>query len=337
MNAQLLLWIVETFTKPGETILDPMAGSGTTMLACILGRHCILVELEEKFIEMCQNNWEKIRHKPQPGYEMGTCQIIQGDARNLSTILCDKIITSQPYPAISPAHTKEGEELRLKIAKERGVSPDKVSFLDYTKKQVNSIITSPPYAQMAHGSVEDKISSGFQSDMARAIIEGSVREYSDNLNNIGNLPYGSIDGIITSPPYEGTIERTKEGTRRGIRSRMIDQQKEYGMYIDQASDNNIGNLKSTSYLQAMLQVYQECFRILRPGGLMILVTKNFIRNKQIVRLDLDTIKLCELAEFTFVERHYRKLLTQSFWRALYYKKYPMVERIDYEDILVFYK
>ena len=45
MDAQLLIWIAEKYTKAGETILDPMAGSGTTMLACTLGRNVILVRL----------------------------------------------------------------------------------------------------------------------------------------------------------------------------------------------------------------------------------------------------------------------------------------------------
>lgn len=47
MDAQLLIWLVERYTRPGETILDPMAGSGTTMLACTVGRNVILVELEK--------------------------------------------------------------------------------------------------------------------------------------------------------------------------------------------------------------------------------------------------------------------------------------------------
>lgn len=59
MDAQLLIWIVEKYTAEGETILDPMAGSGTTMLACGLGRNCILVELEDKFCKMMADNWNE--------------------------------------------------------------------------------------------------------------------------------------------------------------------------------------------------------------------------------------------------------------------------------------
>ena len=339
MDDQLLIWMIEKFTKPGETILDPMFGSGTTMLACILGRNVIGVELEPKFIDMAKANWEKVKQKPQLGYSMGDCQILQGDARNLSGLLADSIITSPPYaeglasegrgidlsktkrdgdirhqslghltygvgfgknpdnigglpygsidsvissPPYSeskvPPHTKEGEELRLKIAKERGVSPDKVSYMDYTKK---------------------------------------------------------VDHIITSPPYEG-IEIAPSGSQapRKIRKQRLEKIDDH---YNSENQINIGNLKSASYLEAMLIVYQECYKVLKPQGLMVLVTKNFIRHQKEMRLDSDTIKLCETAGFTFQERWYRELPAQSFWRIIYKKKHPSAPELKYEDILVFRK
>ena len=70
---------------------------------------------------------------------------------------------------------------------------------------------------------------------------------------------------------------------------------------------------------------------------MVLVTKNFIREKKEVHLDDDTIRLCEAAGFSFVERHYRKLPAVSFWRVIYRQKYPEAPVIDKEDILAFRK
>jgi len=87
----------------------------------------------------------------------------------------------------------------------------------------------------------------------------------------------------------------------------------------------------------MLQVYRQCYKVLKAGGLMILVTKNFIRDKKIVRLDLDTTRLCEEAGFRPIDTYHRKLPTQSFWRTIYHQKYPNVERIEFEEILVFAK
>ena len=70
---------------------------------------------------------------------------------------------------------------------------------------------------------------------------------------------------------------------------------------------------------------------------MVLVTKNFIRNKKIVDLADDTIKLCEGAGFKLKERLARKLIQQSFWRTLYYHRFPDVQRLTHEDILIFEK
>jgi len=60
-------------------------------------------------------------------------------------------------------------------------------------------------------------------------------------------------------------------------------------------------------------------------------------NPCMVWLDLDTIKLCEQSGFALKERLKRKLTQQSFWRTIYYKKYPNVSKIEYEDVLVFEK
>ena len=78
---------------------------------------------------------------------------------------------------------------------------------------------------------------------------------------------------------------------------------------------------------------------------MALVTKNFVRKGKMMRLDLDTIKLCQAAGFTFKERKYRKLDSVSFWissaRKKFYKNNP--DKIsgdpfaEYEDVLVFEK
>jgi len=223
--------------------------------------------------------------------------------------------------------------------------------------QYDKIITSPPYAE-AKSAITDKIwlrehqdelSQKSPSRKGAHQRENQHHErliIPDNPSNIGNLTYGNIDAVITSPPYEGSI--SGESHTEEARAKEFDKLRKLGYKINpnsadnkvrgaiySSSEANIGNLKSQSYLEAMLQVYQQCHKALKPNGLLILVTKNFIRNKVVVRLDLDTIKLCEQVGFELIERHYRELPAQSFWRVIYHQKYPEVELIDKEDILVF--
>jgi len=322
MDAQLLIKIVETYTQPGETILDTMAGSGTTMLACGLGRNVILLELEARFCQMCRDNWEKVRMHPHLGYQMGTCQIIQGDSRNLENILCDKIITSPPYAET----TLEGTN----------ASRFHIDWLKRTGRNINT----------PHTKIDDR--------------------YAPSEENIGNLPYGNIDSIITSPPYEGSLEASSRHTKGGIPSR-DKKLGQTGSYADfdkaeieakisagfqseearkkiassargySASGDNIGNLRADSYLSAMFRVYQQCHKVLKPQGLMILVVKNFLRNQKEVDLRADTIKLCELSGFQLLEEHHRILPSQSFWRVIYAQRFPNAPKIDREYILAFQK
>lgn len=48
--------IIEYSCRPGGLVLDPMAGSGTTALACkLLGRDCTLIEARQEYIAMAEH------------------------------------------------------------------------------------------------------------------------------------------------------------------------------------------------------------------------------------------------------------------------------------------
>lgn len=400
MDAQLLIWIVERYSKEDETILDPMAGSGTAMLACQLGRNMVLVELEEKFVKMCEDNWRKVRQMPSLFSSMGDCQIVQGDARNLEGLLVDKCIFSPPFGesnkvtgdsnafwdklASQPNSQRYGRKSHPSMGKEYSRSKGNIGNLPYG--EIDKIVSSPPYAEGtgALPAKEEFYNHPTQKKVHRySDTKSTGGNYGDNRFNIGNLPYGEIDKIVSSPPFQeveirrSSQDKSRESYNYGSKLKMSSEhpdnisrlaENDYGnidsiitsppyegseisaevfhgstpsrdrpIMYNRDNENNIGNLKSDSYLEAMLQIYHQCYKVLKPQGLMILVTKNFIRNKKVVRLDLDTIRLCEQAGFNLLERHYRKLPAQSFWRILYHQKYPDVEPIEHEDILVFQK
>lgn len=388
MVLPLQIYLIEHYTKAGETILDPMAGSGTLLVGCALGRNVICVELEEKFIKMQQDNWQKIKSLgPMLGYGMGEAQIIQGDARNLDNVLVDKCIFSPPYAeAIKGGPggidwTKgtrgkaEGNKPRDRskepaynhlpgMALDWGYSRDPINIGNLPYGEISAVISSPPY----EGSdvSETHMNSNKRGDPSNPNYRPSWKDKIKDGYCETKRPYSGprADAVITSPPYEGSLEASSRHTKGGMPERdkkvgqsgtyadldpSVERLRKHGRTDTKAGGpygqslahpyspaaENIGNLKSENYLEAMLQVYRQCHKVLRPGGLMILVVKPFIRDKKIVPLHEHTKDLCEKAGFVFVEELHRKLTTQSFWRVIYKQKYPDAPEIKTEYILIF--
>ena len=51
-------WLVELCSRPDETVLDPFAGSGTTLIACEqLGRRCRAIEIEPRYVAVALQRW----------------------------------------------------------------------------------------------------------------------------------------------------------------------------------------------------------------------------------------------------------------------------------------
>lgn len=56
----LMVWCVENFTQPGDTVLDPFMGSGTTGVACAkLGRNFIGIEKDAGYFAIAQRRIEQ--------------------------------------------------------------------------------------------------------------------------------------------------------------------------------------------------------------------------------------------------------------------------------------
>jgi hypothetical protein len=213
---------------------------------------------------------------------------------------------------------------------------------------IEAIITSPPYGipSTSQESSKNEIERRIKRGIKGAVIKNGeyhtgngLREqkYSDNPENLGNLPYGSIDSIITSPPYEEARQSKPCGIMGEGRNRQDLINYSYGSWQHGKTEGNIGNLKAQSYLEAMAAVYSQAYSVLKPGGLMVLVVKNFLRRGKEIPLDVHTIQLCKSVGFSFIERYSRILTQQSFWRIVYARKYPNNPVIDKEHILIFKK
>lgn len=314
MSLNLLEFLISTYTKENDVVLDPMAGTGSTgVVASLKGRDAVLVELEDKFVGWINVAKGKVDRQNALSNK-GSLVVLKGDARQLSNLLgiADTIITSPPY---SGSVKGEVGVDWTKCKKESGV------FRDRTKE--------PAFNHLA--------------------MLGSDFNYSNDPSNIGNLKHGNIDAVITSPPYEGQdlvmsgrkqmAERlTKAGYNEAeIKHHLSNAMSRNGNDTrDRYSESltNIGNTKGETYLDAMFRVYSEMFKVLKQGGLAVIVIKPFIRNKQVIDLPFQTWHLMEKAGFKLKQVYKLRLKNASFWRILYSKKYPSVQKISHEYIIV---
>ena len=211
-------------------------------------------------------------------------------------------------------------------------------------------VTSPPYGMEPREGGEDKHPERME----------------------GGKWSGKYSGAVTSPPYahdaSGHVSQAREqalpaADRMG---RGLQQADGYGKR-DIAQIGNLrdpkGDIELTefqrggreTYLSAMGKVYAELHTVLKPGGVVCLVTKNPVKKGAIRRLDLDTIRLMEAAGFELIER-FRAMLSEdlgeqmaldgsakkikrermSFFKRLHVRKYPELA-VLWEDILFFRK
>ena len=97
---------ISTYTAPGQRVLDPMCGIGTTLVeAAYLGRHAAGIELEARWASIARANLDHARTRG----ATGTGQVHIGDARLLPEALAatantggvDLLLTSPPYGAMT--------------------------------------------------------------------------------------------------------------------------------------------------------------------------------------------------------------------------------------------
>ncbi len=95
LHLGLLQWIVDRYTKPGETVADPMAGIGSVLYAATLQRNVIASEIEPQWLEIAHRNAAYILAIS--GLFVGEMTIGQHDARQSWNYHADHIIFSPPY------------------------------------------------------------------------------------------------------------------------------------------------------------------------------------------------------------------------------------------------
>ncbi len=99
---------IEFFTKPGQLVLDPMAGTGSALVAALrAGRQAIGIELNPDYAELAQ---QRLQQEGEDEW-----RVICADARDIDTLDIDPVdyvITSPPYWDMLHREGFEGQEQR---------------------------------------------------------------------------------------------------------------------------------------------------------------------------------------------------------------------------------
>ena len=179
---------------------------------------------------------------------------------------------------------------------------------------VDAVISSPPYATIAAGASglnHLPASDGQQGGRsASSPSQGADSRYGASEGQLARFGAGSVDAVVSSPPYADSIggqkngidwskayRRTTQGSEHLTQSRNVPDT--YG-----ETDGQLGRLTTETFWSASREIIAECHAILKPGGYAVWIVKSFVRDKAIVDFPGDWRKLCEHVGFeTMTEVH----------------------------------
>jgi tRNA G10 N-methylase Trm11 len=304
--------------------VDPFGGIGTTGIeGASRGLQVIGVELEAKFVELGNQNIEKHRATWE-AFGDPVPVLVQGDSRRLCEVVGPvlcDVVVSSP-----PYAGNENSDYIL-------TSDGKTRTRDERR--------------------------GYQQ--GSGCFRSSEAAYGQTSGQLGNLPSGSVEAIVSSPPYEGSLsgqrdeEKERERCKKnGGDSRKIGPNSGSGSDGYSVSTENLGNQSSTTFWSAAREIVQQCHAILKPGGVAVWVCKDFIRKGKRVPFSDDWRKLCVACGFEMVEWIQASLVKTDSHPSLF-DDGPVVKRterksffrrlaekngsppIDHEDVLVMRK
>ncbi len=195
------------------------------------------------------------------------------------------------------------------------------------------------WAELADANLDHTL-TGEQRRLADVRI-GDARRLPDVLGGVT----GTVDLIATSPPY--ACEAGRIDKPAWLAGGSICDPDSLNYSTDRA---NLGHARGGAYLTGMAQVYAACFAALRPGGVLVTVTKNMRRRGHLVDLAALTRRVAAGAGFDYLQ-HVVALLAgvrdgglvgrPSFWQLTQTRraraKGDPLHVVVHEDVLVFAK
>ncbi|MBC9719402.1 site-specific DNA-methyltransferase [Streptomyces sp. TRM66268-LWL] len=226
---------IRTYTQPGDLVLDPMCGIGTTLVEALhLGRNAIGVEYEPKWARLARLNATSAMHEGGTGCGSVFC----GDARDLRELVPSEhhgkiamVLTSPPY-----GNSVHGQVRSTRDSGEAGVTKkhyrysrdpnnlahvatdellDAFTEILHQCRQVmrpggTVVITTRPWR--ARGELVDLPSA--------ALAAGVAAGFTPTERNVALLA-GIRDGQLIARPSFFQMKNVRDARRRGVPQHLI--------------------------------------------------------------------------------------------------------------------
>lgn len=262
--------------EPGQTVLDPFIGSGTTALeAHLLGLRCIGVDISPLCTLVSRVKTESTRILDRVF-----------DYQRQYEVIARTAAKSKAQPPSSQLEESDDERVRnfFKVAELIAHSDEKRRARPFIESFVRNI------TRMS-ASVQDMRDACGQLDLTPGSVD--IR-----LGDARSLPLedASVDAVLTSPPYAVALDYIENDTHAfqalGYNPLMI-------------RDNFIGvrghkKNRIALYVEDIKQVYSEMYRVLRPGCWCVIIIGNRSFGTEKLDLPAATIDLCSHVGFEFV-------------------------------------
>jgi len=193
-------------------------------------------------------------------------------------------------------------------------------------EKADCIVSSPPFqeaqtgggiAAAQQGKSNYHISKNLKSIGSK---NQGYQEQGKTPGNLGNLKSGEAACVISSPPYEGSIQTNGDGIdwskiKEGGTNKTLARAAVGTGYGK--SEGQLAEDKGDTFWSAAKLIVQQSFQILKPGGHAIWVVKSFVRKGKIVDFPGDWQRLCESVGFETVCIHHAMLVKETKHKTLF--------------------
>lgn len=352
------------YWKPGETIGDCFGGVATGGIVC--GYHNLNwrgVELEPRFVELGNKNlamhaprWAALETSPD-------VRLLQGDSRRFAEVVgkVAGVASSPPYGDHVIRERDSGGMRQGAMAggshcfDAYGSSPGQIGALK--SGSLDGVVTSPPFADSDTKPTKLGTGKGTRADGDSAGRNKGDYIYGESPGQIGSLKSGSLDGVVTSPPFMDSINREGEWGNSLDPQKNSHPKNRSKEYVERnkaterygSADGQIGQQSGETYWEACAQVYASMRDAMKPDGVAAIVIKDYVAKGARVPLCDQTCTLLESLGFEVFNRcrcwlvketrepslfggeHVKTTERKSFFRRLAEKKGS--PRIDWEEVI----